>query len=1506
MGECGHCGGDNREGAQFCASCGGSLAVACPACGAVPARSGARFCDACGAELAGGSPAAGVDPSRKVVTIVFADLVGSTSAQEGADPEAVRRWIDRYYAVLRREVERHGGRVAKFTGDGVMAVFGIPEVREDDARRALEAATALHAAMAELGGGAGAPERVALRIGANTGEVVVAHDDADVVGDVVNVAARLQTAAAAGQVLVGETTFRLVRLGALLRALPPLDLKGKAAPVNAFLLLSLDREEDTSTSPFVGRIRELERLVAVLDSSISEGRASLASIVGSPGVGKTRLAGQLAAAVADRSRVVDVRCEAVGGTTFAPIAAAIRQAASLDEGAEPETVVAALTALFDENEPDRERIAAGAAALLGVGEPGLPEETFWAVRRLIENAARTGPIMFLFDDVHWAEPLLLDLIENVAEWSREVPVVLILMARPELRDLRPALVEVGGRVSAAIHLDGLEAEESRRLTRELVDGAELPDALLDRIATASEGNPLFVGELVRMLVDDRVLELVDGAWRVTVDLAEIEVPHTIHALLAARIDRLAAGERAVLEAASVVGKTFYRGALAALLPADLVGQLDEHLEGLRRKELVEPAGTYWLDEPVLRFHHVLIRDAAYRRLLKETRAGLHERAAAWLEVKVGDLPEHDDAIGYQLEQAHHLRVETGDARPALGRTASVRLAAAGRRALEADDRPVAASLLGRALGCLPDDDAERSALLLERCEALLAMGDATEAAGPIDELGRLAVGSPRLEAWSACFAGELDNLRDAGALAQTAEHAALAAAQLTELGDAAGQAKAHAVRAASLARLGLIAECEASLDRALAAARQAGDRRRATAILAGAPVAALWGPNPVTRASGRCLDVVRVLRITSRAPAVEATSLRCQAVLEALRGRDDTSRRMLASARRSLEELGHEHGLLEVDLAAGMVELLADQTADAEVLLRRAHEGFHALGVDVDAGVAAALLARARLTEGEADEALELTVESEKLGGDDLKAGIAWRAVRAEALAHRGELEPAQLLAEEAVALAAPTDALLDHADALLALAGVPRLSGDPFGATERARAALDLYERKEATVPAARARAFLGESPLARTGGSVGAAAPTPADETAGDEALENGVTRFAARWVPTFLAGDWERLREMFAEDVVGLDHRPMIGGDPIIGREATIAGNRGVVEMGVSSLVLTPVAIRGDRWALSVAEYGGSAGGIEVLQLMGIDRLGRMQRSEVFEPDQRDQALARLDELHDADTAAAPPDDGPGNLALRSVTKGFHLLFTGDPAAREVLHPDAVAIDHRALVGGDPMVGRDAFMESLMTLVTLGVTAADTHPIALRGDLLCLVRVDLKGSQGSVAALQVSQVTEDGRVLRSEIFDLDRQREALRRLDDLAAAEPSNQAMVAGWGITDAALAGRWQETVEWMAPEIHFADHRRLVGGLDTIGIDAYLELLRAIASIGVTEWDIRVEELRGERLALVIAIFRGEGSEMEVVQILEADEQGRLRRNDAYDLDDLPVAKEDLERRFADS
>jgi class 3 adenylate cyclase len=1066
--QCSACGAANPEDARFCGGCGAALArpAICPRCSA-PTRPDQRFCNACGTPLAAPAaepaPAAAPRPAepasaRKVVTIVFADLTGSTALQERLDAESVRRFMDAYYQAMRGAVEAHGGTLTQLLGDGVKAVFGAPRVAEDDAIRAVRAAMAMQRAFAELletqGGLVG---RTGLRVAVNTGEVV-ASGDTEIIGDPVNVAARLQEQACDGDVVIGEATRRLVSELVTLAPLGVFALKGRSESVAAYRVVSLDRPAGAFATPFVGREVELRQILAVYESAVDARRARLAVVLGSPGLGKSRVIGEVARRLGDDATMLSAHCDGAGGATFAPIAEALREL-PIDD--------------ILGGEADRARIAGGIRALLS-GAPAPPEETFFVVRRFLAAFAAAQPVVLVIDDLQWAEPLLLDLTEHLVQWTTDVPLLVLVAARPELREARSSLATPGGLVSEVVTLSGLDALAAMKLAANAIGAEELPAAVAGRVLATSEGNPLFVGELVRMLVQDGTLVREGERWTVGVELAGLEMPPTIQALLAARIERLRPEERTVLERAAVVGRQFSRAAVKELLPRE-IADFDRLLESLRRSELVEPDTGWFLGEPALRFHHVLIRDAAYRRLLKNTRAELHERFADWVEKRVGEAAAHDETLGWHLEQAHrHLR-ELGplDAHGrALGERAARVLAEAGRRALARDDVPLAASLLGRALAALDAEDPARAELALDWCEALLAAGEVGEAAAAIDELGRFAGDSPRLRAWHTCFAGERAALVDPQSLRATADAVAVAAEQLAGAADTAGEAKAHFVHAIALARLGRIGACEAALDRALAAARRGrGDRRRANAVLSGAPQAALWGPSPVTRASGRCLDVVRVLRITQGAPAVEAIALRCQGVLEALRGRSDAARRMIATSRRMVEELGITQRLLETEMFAGQIELIEGDPAAAEARLRPAYQGLREHGLGIDAAQAAAMLGRAMLAQDHAEEAEALSHESEALAGDDLRAAVAWRGVRAEALARRGEHAAAIELARAAVEIAAATDALLYHADARTALGAALRAAGRGAEAAAEDARAIELWDAKGATLLVERAR---------------------------------------------------------------------------------------------------------------------------------------------------------------------------------------------------------------------------------------------------------------------------------------------------------------------------------------------------------------------------------------------------------------------------------------------------
>ncbi|HZC30940.1 MAG TPA: adenylate/guanylate cyclase domain-containing protein, partial [Gaiellaceae bacterium] len=615
---------------------------------------------------------------RKTVTVVFCDLTGSTELGESTDPEALRALLARYFERMKGIVESHGGSVEKFIGDAVMAVFGVPAAHEDDALRACRAAVEMRDALPELG--------IAGRIGVNTGEVVTGTEERLATGDAVNVAARLEQAAEPGEVLIGEETLALVRTAVEVGGERLLALKGKAEQVPAWPLLAVTGEvERRFATPMVGRETELRRLRDAFRQAVHDRSCQLFTVLGSAGVGKSRLAAEFLAKI--EGRVVRGRCLSYGdGITYWPVVEILKQLGTLPEG--------------DAAQPLR--------SLLGESEmPAAADEIAWGFRKLLEQEAQEQPLVCLLDDLHWAEETLLDLVEHIADLARDAPVLLLCMARPELLDRRPSWG--GGKWNATtVLLEPLDAAETEQLIMEL---GGIDDELRERILQAAEGNPLFLEEMIGLLRDS-------GG-------AAVEVPPTIQALLAARLDQLDPAERSVLERGSVEGRTFHRGAVAAMVDGD--GSVDQRLIALVRKELVRPDRAQLAGDDAYRFRHLLIRDAAYDALPKATRADLHERFARWIEQHGGELVELDEILGYHLEQACLYRAELG-----LGLDEKLRdearrhLADAGRRAMTRQDLAAALHLITRALALVPDGEVDVP-LEIDLAWALFSLGRPEEA-----------------------------------------------------------------------------------------------------------------------------------------------------------------------------------------------------------------------------------------------------------------------------------------------------------------------------------------------------------------------------------------------------------------------------------------------------------------------------------------------------------------------------------------------------------------------------------------------------------------------------------------------------------------------------------------------------------------------------------------------------------------------------------------------------------
>ena len=1282
--DCTACGHSISEEAKFCSQCGSPVMRGCASCGHDLAPN-ARFCEQCGSAVQqSGSSSTAVDASgdsavRKTVTVLFADLVGSTAFGERVDAESTREVLADYHSMARSVIEEHGGFLAKFIGDGVMALFGVPETAEDDAIRAIAAGVALQSGfepLRDLVAQRHGPE-LGLRVGVNTGEVVIAEGDADVVGDALNTAARLEAACSPGHVLVGEDTWRLTRSAVEFEELGRVEVKGKAVPVATYQVLAAAPDDDDSGTPFVGRVGELSRLREVFDAAVAGRTARLATVVGAPGVGKTRLSRELCLGVDDVATVIEMRCRRSGIATFAPVADLLRSSAGLDEHHSPDETRTAVRRLVD-GLSDADRVADLLTSFVGVGSDRSTEEAFFAVRRLFESQARRQPVVIVVDDIQWAEPLFLDLLEHLAEWVDDAPMLVLALARPEIREIRPSLATEGRLVQAAIALEGLDADATAELAARLVGAAELPAELIGRLPQSTEGNPLFVRELMRMLVDDGVIVASGPAWELTIEADAVEVPPTIQSLLSARLDRMSPDERRLVELASVVGSEFPLGAVHAVSePGTSMHSLRGAMDRLRRRELVESAGRYRGDEPVFRFHHVLIRDAAYRRLLKRRRADLHMRIGEWTERTAVDLPgEHEAPIAFHFEQAFAYRRELSDPEEEaadLGRRAAGLLRIAAERALDRDDIAAAGALVERAVACLDAGAPELSDLLMLGCEALLSLGDVPRSRSLVAALAELG-GDDRQAAWTSCFEAQLTVLTEPGALHDVLRRLDSAADRLAGWDDDAGVAKARLVRAGALARLGRIGESESELDLALTAARAADDRRRVAAVLGVAPVAALWGPSPIPRAGGRCLDVIRLLRITTGSPSVEAVSTRCQAVLEALRGRFDTARTMLAEARATVEELGLRHEVLETQMYAGIVELLADEPADAEPPLRDAYKGLADLGIDADAGQAAAYLARALLRLGRVDEADELAGASDALAGQTPQTGIVARAVQAEVLAARGNPDEAVQIAREAVEIASATDLVIDHADATTVLAAV---ATDPNESTAARDAATTLYESKAATlrpalaVPSAPPPSDAIEQqsdPMSQGRTADEVAASARPDELIGapapgsDEAWNRADAWCRQGWA-RFTSHDQAGWRGHLSDDIALDDRRSLIGGEST-GWETLIERMWAISDAAIKDSRLTTIATRGERLVLQrhgLRTDDGTSWEFLAVYLLGDD--GRVARMTVFDGHDVESAVDELDRLFLDD-----PDNPLEALAVRRAAAVHRAFRAGDVEALE----------------------------------------------------------------------------------------------------------------------------------------------------------------------------------------------------------------------------------------------
>jgi class 3 adenylate cyclase/tetratricopeptide (TPR) repeat protein len=1042
-------------------------AVSCGACGeANPAH--ARFCLSCGTALA---PAGQRREVRKTVTTLFCDVVESTSLGERTDPELVRRVMSRFFAEMRAVIERHGGTVEKFAGDDVMAVFGVPTVHEDDAVRAIRAAAEMRSELRRLNAELDRTFGVTLvtRMGINTGEVVAgdpASGQTFVTGESVNLAKRLQQAAGPDEILIGTATYPLVQDAVEVGPAERFSVKGKREAVAPRRLDAVDATAPGLArrfdAPLQGRHSELETLQRAFEEAVRERSARLVTLLGPAGIGKSRLAKEFLAAVDDRAQALTGRCLPYGeGITFWPLAQIVREAGG-------EQSLEDAVACEAEAELIAERIR-GAIGLASV--EGGTQETFWAVRRFFECLASRRPLVVCFEDIHWAEPTLLDLIEYLTTLSRNAPLLMVCLARPDLLDTRPTWAAPTTE-STLVTLEPLPKEHAEALLEWLEGDSQLgPDARA-RIMEAAEGNPLFVEQMAAMAaVQDESADV-------------LRVPPSIQALLEERLDRLDSDERVVIEHAAVLGKEFLRKPLTDLLPETEREAAETHLMSLVRKGLLRPDVASVGREEAFRFRHVLIRDAAYDRISKDLRAELHERFADWMEQAAPERAiELEEIVGYHLEAAHRYRTQVGAADGAvahLAARAATRLGAAGRRAFARGDTPAAAALLTRATILLANDDRARLELAPELGAALAELGDWAQADGLLERARAEAVAFavPRIAARTEIVRSQIRmHTHPEGAREDVARVANTAIEVFTREGDEVGLAQAWL----HLSRVHLIssrwgAQTDA-LEGALVHARRAGDRREEATILGQLALSLYWGPMPVTEAIARCEEMLAETRGDLTVEARVTVSI---AGLEAMRGEFDRARALYRRSRGILTDLGLKPLLAAHTLALASVETLAGDPGAAEEELRSGVATLEEIGLSSSFATLASVLAATWLAQGRHDEAEQLIERAEVAAPtDDVASQVLWRTTRARLLAAQGGLDDAEGFARQAVALAAETDALNMHADSLADLAEVLRLGGDERAADEALAEAIRLYGLKGNEVSRARAEALRGATVL-------------------------------------------------------------------------------------------------------------------------------------------------------------------------------------------------------------------------------------------------------------------------------------------------------------------------------------------------------------------------------------------------------------------------------------------
>ncbi|TML05776.1 MAG: tetratricopeptide repeat protein [Actinobacteria bacterium] len=927
---------------------------------------------------------------RKLATVLFADLVGSTELVSDQDPEITRRNVTAFFDAVAGCIETHGGTVEKFAGDAVMAAFGIPQAHEDDAERAVRAALGIIQNVHELG--------VEARIGIEAGEVVVDETDSTfATGAAVNVAARLQQAAGPGEILIGDAAHRLTEGRVESENVGPLELRGFRRPIAAYRAVAAvdGRPQSASVSaPFVGREPELELLENTLARTIRDRRPHVFTIYGEPGVGKSRLLREFLAGV-EGTTILAGRALPYGeGVTYWPLAEMVKAAAGITDDDPMETAREKLIECCgDEAIAELLGLASGVMEAVE-GERGQPEIA-WAAREFVDELADVQPLVLVFEDIHWAEEPLLELIDHLAQWVRERALLIVCLARPELLDVRPGWG--GGRIrSTAIELEPLMREESEALAEALLAEHDIAESVRAKLLEKTEGNPLFVEETVRMLLEEGAA----GGDR---------IPDTVQALIGARIDRLPAGEKIILQRGSVIGRTFWGGAIDYLSSEYDADELEDMLDDLLLRDFVTREERSTISgESAYRFKHLMIRQVAYGGLSKSSRAEYHTRFAEWLHEKADK--ELVEIRAYHLDQACTLYAEL-DGRPPqeLAQTAARALQTAGKRALARESNLSARKLLLRAFELEPT---------LERRYL---------AARAASQLGDLPVvrDEMTLVAEEAAAEGARDlQTRALTALSETAASLDGEFARAVELADQAlevvepddheGRFVALDRRARVARWIGRLAEAEEFEQRALDAARAAG--RKDQEAKAALQLAGLHIGRMEEDKAEPLID--HALELAEHSGSIVARASAAQSKGNLLRVRGDYEQ-AAGWFTKSLELYREAASVSEIAWTSRQLGLVAWETGNPEQAEKLLRESIRLLAPMRERGTlceSQRYLAQLLLEQGRIDEAETYALAArETVSPEDLVSRATTRVALAQVRAAQGRDEEAETLFGEAL-----------------------------------------------------------------------------------------------------------------------------------------------------------------------------------------------------------------------------------------------------------------------------------------------------------------------------------------------------------------------------------------------------------------------------------------------------------------------------------------------------------